>query len=928
MPKSNAVKEAQQEALNIRKDYSDFRSSNNFNRFTNDIVELTNSENIEELNNNIAALVDALTKQQDAAAEGSKERSALTALTTEIKRLNDSTKGGEAANWKVNAENIKKIYKNLEKNMSLYSNTTQEQLRDFTNKTGKILDNANEALELQGKKLQTLSENMSENLQKVKKNIMDVANFLNIQKLVTGGASVDSLRTMQADFKRTMNVTNSMFMQAQGSFINANKFNSDIGFSFKDSVNYMSNISNYSMKSYNQAVAMYKQVTIGTKYLGLTSQNISELVKTQNAMADRDYMDKQMALLAALGTNSAVSENMGDLSSFISQNATALQARYGSNATGIMNDAVLLKSVSDSLLGNESSLVTNLMQELMSASDFSQLSAGTQQLLAYTGQANNVWAQMRSGNLNLSNVMQGVLSNTGNLTQYQRTNLENMGLGNWVTAGASYSRNSEEFLELLRKQYDALEGIDMSTEEGRALAQKMLGKQNNSMTWLESFQNTILNSLGLQNQSWQDLLGFVQLGTTLLNGVILGLDIRRNMLLTRIANQQAVGGAGGINGTGGSKLLSSKTLGLAGGAIMAYDAMKGYSDGGVGGALRYGVMGTGNNEQSSGDKAGSILGNAGKGALIGASIGGVPGAIIGGIGGAFLGWVGTMMDPIEENTKAIKKNTDAYKSTTDSMYSNSAISQFYNGLSAGGDSYGGFGDGDSSTYSGSYPWGVSRGFGMGWKYVNGKRTNDRAMHYGIDLTSKSGTPIGAAMSGTVSATGKNNSAGNYTIIAGDDGWTYRYFHQLTTPPVSKGDYVNVGDTIGFMGSTGNSSGTHLHFQVDKGGKSSAVNPVPFITGGLFSASGKVWSKPKTVDSTQTIATEDNKLYYLSKDAIFSSGSGAGDVPTPLGEINHNYATSQDIDRLIEVISNMKNEQEEQRSFMQALAGKNTFVFGK
>ena len=98
-------------------------------------------------------------------------------------------------------------------------------------------------------------------------------------------------------------------------------------------------------------------------------------------------------------------------------------------------------------------------------------------------------------------------------------------------------------------------------------------------------------------------------------------------------------------------------------------------------------------------------------------------------------------------------------------------------------------------------------------------------HYGVDLANSKGTPIYAAKGGTVSGTGYNSSAGYYVVIDHGDGFKSYYYH-LTHYIVSRGNKVSGGQTIGYMGSTGASTGPHLHFGITYNG--SWVNPSKYI----------------------------------------------------------------------------------------------------
>lgn len=89
-------------------------------------------------------------------------------------------------------------------------------------------------------------------------------------------------------------------------------------------------------------------------------------------------------------------------------------------------------------------------------------------------------------------------------------------------------------------------------------------------------------------------------------------------------------------------------------------------------------------------------------------------------------------------------------------------------------------------------------------------------HTGLDFAAPSGTPIMAVANGVVSSTGYDGSYGNKTVITLDDGTELWFCHQ-TSYVVSPGDEVRAGDLIGYIGSTGNVTGPHLHLEVRPGG---------------------------------------------------------------------------------------------------------------
>lgn len=99
---------------------------------------------------------------------------------------------------------------------------------------------------------------------------------------------------------------------------------------------------------------------------------------------------------------------------------------------------------------------------------------------------------------------------------------------------------------------------------------------------------------------------------------------------------------------------------------------------------------------------------------------------------------------------------------------------------------------------------------------------DDRPHKGHDYAAPAGTPIYAAAAGTVIIAGYSASAGNWVVISHGNGLVTKYMHMYQTPLVRAGDTVVKGQHIGGVGTTGQSTGNHLHFQVEVDGV--AVNP--------------------------------------------------------------------------------------------------------
>ena len=102
---------------------------------------------------------------------------------------------------------------------------------------------------------------------------------------------------------------------------------------------------------------------------------------------------------------------------------------------------------------------------------------------------------------------------------------------------------------------------------------------------------------------------------------------------------------------------------------------------------------------------------------------------------------------------------------------------------------------------------------------------DMRFHHGVDLGAYQGTPIYATRSGTVSIASYDWSSGYWVNINHGDGFSSRYLH-MTHYVVSAGQYVSKGQVIGYVGSTGTSTGPHLHFGIYYNGVSQ--NPAAYI----------------------------------------------------------------------------------------------------
>lgn len=116
---------------------------------------------------------------------------------------------------------------------------------------------------------------------------------------------------------------------------------------------------------------------------------------------------------------------------------------------------------------------------------------------------------------------------------------------------------------------------------------------------------------------------------------------------------------------------------------------------------------------------------------------------------------------------------------------------------------------------------LTSNFGMRNHPILGSRRN----HKGVDLAQPTGTPVYATADGVVSRAEPFSSYGNYIQIEHGGELQTRYAH-LSGYAVTAGDQVRKGQLIGYVGSTGRSTGPHLHYEVRVAGE--AVDPTPYM----------------------------------------------------------------------------------------------------
>ena len=124
-------------------------------------------------------------------------------------------------------------------------------------------------------------------------------------------------------------------------------------------------------------------------------------------------------------------------------------------------------------------------------------------------------------------------------------------------------------------------------------------------------------------------------------------------------------------------------------------------------------------------------------------------------------------------------------------------------------------------------WPITGSISSYFGYRPNPFTGIRQFHNGLDIVGPENFPVKAAMDGRVAETGYSSVFGNFVIMSHPDGYQTLYAH-LNSISVRQGSSVTQGSRVGLLGSTGYSTGPHLHFGVFKNGK--AIDPRKLLSG--------------------------------------------------------------------------------------------------
>lgn len=164
----------------------------------------------------------------------------------------------------------------------------------------------------------------------------------------------------------------------------------------------------------------------------------------------------------------------------------------------------------------------------------------------------------------------------------------------------------------------------------------------------------------------------------------------------------------------------------------------------------------------------------------------------------------------------------------------------------------------------AYPVGSAFGITSGYGYRNNPTGSGRQFHYGLDFGASSDSDIYAAADGIVKNIAFDGDRGHYIDIDHENGMMTRYQHCIRRPSQKQGSKVKRGQVIANVGSSGDSTGAHLHFEVHVNGKT--VDPTSYIKGdkayGNKGGAGPYYDAP--IRSINWDVNENTSKEYLDK----------------------------------------------------------------
>ena len=741
--------------------------------------------------------------------------------------------------------------------------------------------------------------------------LRSVINTLNINQIAQQFAP-SSRQQLQQDIQTNFSINRKEFQSFKKSLFD--QVDQSI-YTTEDIIAAMHTLSSSTLDNTSTATMYFKDLVRGQKVLGMSSQTQETLLRLGNVTSrnelkfytnqvakfqqsslglNKRQLDELVSLNATLQSQAA---DLGIATTEFQQMSTSEQAAfestnagYGSKYTQALSNALVNTESTAAMLGMDSGELAERLARGESFIDMLRKGPGTQVALQALKSGDQAYiSRIKENTMGALGIDENTWSILRVIAQQEIELNKNLRTATQASKSNSdaISEQEEKYGESLTIFQKAVNGISNFF--------------NSNIDWTEL---EYLRSIDSVVKTIAVLLGAKDIFGGL--GNILGKASKTG------AGSKLLGKLGLTGAEGGGLNLAGLTIGNASGAaawgglgltaagigIAGYDAYKMRNEKN-GGSLRGFFLGTGHATATDEENTNAIMGNAAKWGLVGAGIGtffgpGIGTAIGGGIGaiaGILMGGIGALMTSEEEDAEKtneelelIRKNT--YETAMNTSYQGIGMVYRYRGKS----NYSSEAGPGTARSVGDVSYPISSNYGPRppIKIVDkktGKVTYTNPFHSGTDYAAPKGTPLYSNVTGTVMASGTDNAGGNYVGVTGKDGYTHWYWHLMKKSNVSKGQHVNAGQLVGYVGNTGVSGGPHLHFTVTKPGvtypspnpEKKTVNPIPFFTKNIFNGS----SVPVTTSQETTESPLMSNLEAFRTKATSVSLSRFGDIAVPI-----------------------------------------------
>lgn len=772
-----------------------------------------------------------------------------------------------------------------------------------------LLNGINEKLKAAEIANKSMIEAFSKNINSIKNQIRDLAVVKGVGDLTQGlfGNSNSSMLTAYYNSRSQLGLTESGFNTFKKDLYNKlDRNNMLTEFSWKDTADYIAKLGDLGITSQEMAEEQYLAIMQGTKYLGLSTDTQAKMLRIARNTGQGDLLQKTNETIVQI-MNAQLGVSKQQLDTMLNQAAgiTEMTTFLGGSPESALALEKMQAAITSEYGEKTNTAAMNILQDIVANPYSSKYITG-----GYLGGSYN-------DILGLINSDQSDKALLKIVEAVQKSNVTQVAKGNVINAAAL--------------QTDAnVMAIGNASGNSRGVYDKL--------TSVENASNNVSDAIGEFNKKWSDKvinavsnfvskLPFSQVLS--LQNVYYGLALVELLVKTPatlkgmwatlksidLHSKKSSMELDSSSTTSLSGMLSSKlnplvaiSAGITSLMMFMNDAKNGknnadkWGTGKTSAAIGGFIGGTDDNTLS------RTLKNAGKYALAGAAlgsffpgIGNVAGWVIGGLIGLVAG--GTTGAIGGENIANGLDDMFGRRKDTDS--SGDAFAPVVSSPSKS--SYSGRGEPISRD---AFPWTLTSPFGYrGVLQTSAGPTNP--YHKGIDLAHPDGTPIGANNAGTVSSAGTASDGANYVIVNSGNGYEQIYWHLNQPSHLKKGDVVNEGQLIGYMGSTGHATGPHLHFGLRKAGTSNYVDPINSINSGVFYPSEDGYTSTEIsenkegekllekVVSADTLSNEAASLAYSgigsdNSDVVTAVNSGFAGLNAKLEELSNRQDNQEDI----------------------------------